>query len=176
MMIFSKTALVLCGGLLALAGPAADAAPASALEIKIELRVLDFLIDPAGRSAVAVVYDRAHAASAEEAGTILRTLQDSASLARNPIAPRLVDIHALAGLKEMKAVILTAGLDEGVVLKYGLANRTLVMSAGTACVREHRCMVGVATLPEVEIVVDRQAVADADIRFADGFGLMVKEY
>ncbi len=174
-MYFMKIALII-GGAYALAGLAVQAAPVSPLEVKIELRVLDFISEPADRSAVAVLYDRDRAGSAGEAAGILRALQDSAELARNRIAPRLVEIRSLAGLKELKAVILTAGLDEAAVLKYGIANQTLVLSSGIACVRDHRCMVGVTAVPDVEIGVNMPAIREGKIRFADGFGLMVKEY
>lgn len=175
-MYFMKIALIMCGGALALAGRAAEAAPVSPLEVKIELRVLDFISDPRDRSMVAVLYDRERAGSAEEAASILKALQDSAGLARYTIAPKLVDIRSLAGLTSVKAAILTGGLDEAAVLKYGVANRTLVLSAGTACVKEHRCMVGVTAMPDIEIGVNMRAIEDAHIRFSDGFELMVKEY
>jgi hypothetical protein len=175
-MHFMKIALMIGGGAFALAGLAAQAAPVSPLEVKIELRVLDFIAEPADRTIVAVLYDQGRAGAADEAAGILRALQESAGLARGKIAPRLVEIHSLAGLKGVKAVILTAGLDEAAVLKYGVANRTLVLSSGTACAKEHRCMVGVTTMPDIEIGVDRAAIEEGNIRFADGFELMVKEY
>lgn len=175
-MYFMKIALMMCGGALALLGQAALAGPVSPLEVKIELRVLDFISEPADRSVVAVLYDRDHTPSSEEAAAILKALQDSVGLARYKIAPKLVEIHALAGMKGVKAAILTAGLDEAMVLKYGVANQTLVLSSGTACAKDHRCMVGVTTAPEVEIGVNMTAIGDAHIRFTDGFELMVKEY
>jgi len=174
-MYFMKIALI-AGGALALTGLFAEAAPASPLEVKIELRVLDFIAEPADRSAVAVLYDRERAGSAEEAAAILRALQDTADPARAKISPRLVEIRSLAAQKGLKAVILTTGLDGAMVVKYGVANRTLVLSAGTACVKERRCMVGVATVPDVEIGVNAAAIKEGQIRFADGFQLMVKEY
>jgi hypothetical protein len=175
-MYFMKIALMMCGGALALMGSMALAGPVSPLEVKIELRVLDFISEPADRSVVAVLYDRDRAASAEEASAILKALQESVGLARYKIAPRLVEVRSLAGLKEIKAAILTTGLDEAMVLQYGIANQTLVLSSGTACAREHRCMAGVTTVPDVEIGVNMPAIEAAHIRFTDGFELMVKEY
>jgi hypothetical protein len=175
-MHFTKIALMICGGALALTGEAAYAAPVSPLEVKIELRVLDFISEPHDRTMVAVLYDQARTGSADEAAAILKALQDSAGLARYKIMPRLVEIHALAGFKGIKAAILTAGLDEAAVLAYGVANQTLVLSAGTACAKEHLCMAGVTTVPDVEIGVNMPAIEQAHIRFADGFELMVKEY
>ena len=175
-MYFKKMALMAGGGAVALAGLFVQAAPVSPLEVKIELRVLDFVAEPADRTAVAVLYDRDRGGSYEEAASILRSLQDAVDAARSRIAPRLVEIRALAAEKEYKAVILTAGLDGAAVLKYGIANQTLVLSAGTACARERQCMVGVASAPEVEIGVNSAAVREGHIRFADGFQLMVKEY
>lgn len=171
-----KTALLICCSAFALAGLHAEAAPISVLEVKIELRVLDFMTDPANREAVAVVYDRDARGSAEEASAILRALEDSLELVRNKIAPRLVEVHALSSVKGLKAVILPAGLSDKSVMQYGIANQTLIMSSGSACVRNHRCMVGVSTAPDVEIGVDLPAIHAGRIQFADGFQLMVKEY
>ena len=69
-MHFMKIALMACGGVLALAGLTAQAGPTSVLEVKIELRVMDFIAKPADRSAVAVVYDRDLRGTAEEAGAV----------------------------------------------------------------------------------------------------------
>jgi hypothetical protein len=177
-MYFMKIALILCGGagVAMVSASAVQAAPVSPLEVKIELRVLDFISDPSDRSVVAVLYDRDRAGSAEEAAAVLKALQDSAGLARYVIAPRLVDIRSLSALTGVKAAIMTSGLDEATVLRYGVANRTLVLSAGTACAKQHRCMVGVTTAPDIEIGVNMPAIEDAHIRFSDGFELMVKEY
>jgi hypothetical protein len=175
-MYFMKIALILCGGALALAGRPVLAGPVSPLEVKIELRVLDFISQPADRAIVAVIYDRDRTGSADEAAAILKALQDSVGLARYKIAPRLVEIGDLPGLTGVKAAILTAGLDDTTVLKYGIVNQTLVLSSGTRCAQDHRCIVGVTTAPEVEIGVNMPAIEQAHIRFTDGFELMVKEY
>jgi hypothetical protein len=171
-----KIALLTCCCALAPAGLSAAVTPVSALEVKIELRVLDFVAEPADRSVVAVLYDREQAGSTGEAAAILDALRQVAGLARSEIAPRLVEIRSLGRMRELKAVILTAGLDDEAVLKYGIAHQTLVLSAGTGCVRDHRCMVGVTAVPDVEIGVNSPAIRDGHIRFADGFQLMVKEY
>jgi len=175
-MYFWKSALPILGFYLALWGLAAQAGPTTVLEVKIELRVLDFISDPADRSAVAVLYDHDDQQSEEDAAAILKSLQDASALARTKIAPRLVERRSLATAGDLKAVILPAGLLYDGIMQYGIANRTLVMSSGTGCVREHRCMVGVTAQPEVEIGVDAAAVRAGHIQFADGFQLMVKEY
>jgi hypothetical protein len=114
-MHFMTIALMSCCGGLALAGAAARAAPTSPLEVKIELRVMDFIASP-------------------------------------------------------------AGLGDLSVMQYGTANQTLVLSSGSACLRDHQCRVGISTLPEVEIGVDSPAIHAGHSQFADGFQRMVKEY
>jgi len=171
-----KIALLICCGALALAGLPAKAAPTSLLEVKIELRVLDFMTDPANRETVAVVYDRDKSGSAEEAASILHAFEETRELARNKIAPRLIEVHVLSSAKGLKAIVLPAGMVDESVMQYGIANQTLVMSSGSACVRNHHCMVGVSTMPDVEIGVDSPAIHAGRIQFADGFQLMVKEY
>lgn len=175
-MHFTKIALMICGSALALAGTAAEASPTSVLEVKIELRVMDFIAAPADRSVVAVIYDRDSRGSVDEAAAILQALEDSRATARSKITPRLLELHALASVKGLKAVILPSGLIDETAIRYGVANQTLVLSSGSACLRSHQCMVGVSTLPEVEIGIDSPSIHASRIQFADGFQLMVKEY
>ena len=175
-MHFMKIAPMVCGGALALTGLLAQASPTSPLEVKIELRVMDFIASPADRSLVAVLYDRDARGSADEAAAILQALEESRELARSKFTPRLVELHVLASVKGLKAVILPASLADDSVMQYGIANQTLVLSSGSACLRNHHCMVGVSTMPEVEIGVDSPAISAGRIQFADGFQLMVKEY
>jgi hypothetical protein len=177
-MHFMKIARIACCGALALAGLTAQAGPTSVLEVKIELRVMDFIAEPANRSAVAVLYDRDLHGSMDEADAILDALEESRELVRNKISPRLVEVHALSSAKGLKAVILPASLATAneSVMQYGVANQTLVLSSGSGCLRSHRCMVGVSTSPDVEIGIDSRSIHAGNIHFADGFQLMVKEY
>jgi hypothetical protein len=174
-MHFTKIVSMIFAGALTMAGPA-GAAPTSVLEVKIELRVLDFIASPNGRTVVAVLYDRDMRGSAEEAAAILQALEEWQGTGRSKILPRLVELHALSSAKALKAIILPASLSDLSAMQYGLANQTLVLSSGSACLRDHHCMVGVSTQPEVEIGVDSPSIEDARIQFADGFQLMVKEY
>jgi hypothetical protein len=174
-MHFTKIASMIFAGALTVAGPAI-AAPTSVLEVKIELRVLDFIASPNGRTVVAVVYDRDARGSAEEAAAILEALEEWQGTGHNKILPRLIELHALPSAKALKAIILPASLADASAMHYGVANQTLVLSSGSACLRDHLCMVGVSTQPEVEIGVDSPSIQAARIRFADGLQLMVKEY
>jgi hypothetical protein len=161
-----------------LAPPPARADSQSFLTVKIELRVLDCLAAPSGRSAVAVLYDPANSESQKDATGVLQTLEQSAGLAQNDFAPRLVEAGNLAAQGALKAIILTAGLgnryDE--VMRYAVANQILVLASGPDCVRDRRCMVGIKASPDVEIAVNQQALRQSGIRFNDGFQWMVHDY
>ena len=170
-----KKALFLAGVLLAFA--ASPARAVMTLEVKISLQVVDFISAPAERTAVAVVYDKSLGnGSMEEAVGLLQALQDAAIQSHSKISPKLMEVHALPAAPGLKAIILPPGMESASLLDYGIANQTLILSMGVACVREHRCMVGVRAQPEIEIGLNSPALHDAHIRFADGFQLMVKEY
>jgi hypothetical protein len=162
---------------IALGGAAAQAQPADALEAKIGIRVLDFLVDPGSRGNVAVLYDRDNAESLRDAGALLRAFQDAAGLARSRFQPKLVERRALAQESDLKAVVvggfITDPNDE--ILRYAISNHTLVLSTGLDCVRRRQCAVGVAAEPEVEIDICPDLIRRSGIRFADGFQLMAKE-
>lgn len=148
------------------------------LEAKIEMRVLDFVAEPFDRKDVAVLYDRANPRSQHDASIILQALMGSASLARHKFSAKLIELGDLKTIKGLKAVVVPAFSDDiyDDILRYAIANRTLVLSIGLDCVKRGRCMVGVATDPEIEIGVSSANVRKSGIRFDDGFQLMVKEY
>jgi hypothetical protein len=157
-------------------GPSLAQAPN--LDVKIEIRVLDFIAEPIGRSDVAVLYDRDVAGSMADALQIVKAFDDSLGLARSKLLPKLVELHALPQEAGLKAVVVGRNIADphDDILRYGIANRTLVMSAGLDCVRNRHCMVGVAASPEPEIGVMSDIIRRSGIRFADGLQLMVKEY
>src|ERR1700761_1347084 len=111
-MHFMKIAWMIFAAALNVAGPASAAAPTSALEIKIELRVMDFIASPTGRTVVAVVYDRDMRGSQDEAAAILQSLEEWQGTGRSKILPRLVELHALSSAKALKAIILPASLTD----------------------------------------------------------------
>lgn len=169
-----KKAMILAGAFLALA--ASPAGAVMTLEVKISLQVLDFMSAPAGRTAVAVLYDKSRPESMQEAVSMMQALQDAATRAHSAVTPKLVELNMLPPTPSLKAILLPPGLEEASLMEYGIATHTLIASTGLSCVREHRCMVGVRAQPEIEIGVDSSALREAHIEFADGFQLMVKEY
>jgi len=148
------------------------------LEAKLEIRVLDFMIEPASRGEVAVLFDRDNADSLKEANEMLRAFQQSAGLAHSRFAPKLVERHALDQEHDLKAVVLSRFIAESDddILLYGVSHRTLVLAGGVECVQRKQCAVGVATTPEIQIAVRGDMIRQSGIRFADGFTLMVKEF
>ena len=156
----------------------AAAQPAPALEAKIEIRVLDFVAEPADRATVGVLYDRDNAASLKEANAILQAFVEAAGMARKSFTPKLVERHTLDRETGLKGLVLTpslpASLDD--VSRYGIKNHAVILSSGLDCVRRHQCTVGVVTAPEVEIGVSPDIIRKSGIRFADGFQVMAKEY
>jgi hypothetical protein len=178
MKIIAVRPLLLSLAVLFGAGGRALADPTHYLDVKIEIRVLDFLVEPRGRATVAIVYDRDSPESQRQAAATLRAFEDSAALARSKMSLTLMERRALPGTEGLKALVsgpAMAGWEDDLIA-YGIANHTLVLAADSDCARRRKCTVGVATLPEVEIEVSEDVVRASGIRFADGFQLMVKSY
>jgi hypothetical protein len=150
----------------------------SALDVKIEIKVLDFLRDPHHRGKVAVLFDRDNGESRRQAEFTLHGLIEFSALSRSGLAPALVERRELAAARDYAAVLLGPAelQSEDDAMRYGLAHHALVLSIGRDCVRRGKCTVGVTSQPEVEIALSPEMLRQSGIRFADGFQLMVKEY
>jgi len=155
-----------------------SAQPGSLLEAKLEIRVLDFVVEPDRRAEVAVLYDRDNAESLKDANQILNAFREAAGTARSKFLPKLVERHLLPQEIGLKAVVLPRGIADADddILSYGVDNRTLILAGGTECVKHRQCGIGVATTPEIQIGVCGDLIRRSNIRFADGFQLMVKEF
>ncbi len=121
-------------------------------ELKVGLRVVDFMVSPPkGPTALAVIYDSQVKASLEDAQSLFAWLKESSGTAKAELIPSLVDIRQLSDTPSFRIGFIAAGMEShyGRILDFARRNRTLTISADLSCVRSGKCTVGVAGAPRV---------------------------
>jgi len=82
--------------------------------------------------------------------------------------------HVLAG---GAALDVTAGLSASMDALAAAAHRLHgpTISADLACVQSYGCVVGYATEPTVQIIIDKKQAERAGVRFMQAFRMLVRE-
>ena len=154
------------------------AAGATSLEdVRIGLRVLDYVISPADdRKAIGVIFDPRIKESVDDTLAIVDWVSSSAGHGGWTVSP--VEMQKLSDAKGLKAVIIANGMASHYdrVAAYGRETGTVVISSDLVCVRSAKCTVGIATAPRVEVVVSFEEAHSSGIQFSEAFRMMVTEY
>lgn len=147
-------------------------------ELKVEVRVVDFLQDPPrGRTPVAIVYDPQIRASFDDAIAMFIHLQDQRDGGKAQLFPILTDVRTLAERPDVRIGFIAQGMEQhyGHIFDYARDHHMLTISADLGCVRKAQCMVGVAGAPRVEVIISQQAASAGGIAFTEAFRMMVTE-
>jgi len=147
-------------------------------ELKVGVRVVDFMIaPPQAPTSVALIYDGQEKSSTDDALALAGWLTTLRSGAKRDFLPTLVDIHRLDDNANFPIAFIAAGMEAhyGRVLDYARRNHTLTISADLSCVRSGKCAVGVVGAPRVEVVISQQAADACGIAFTEAFRMMVTE-
>jgi hypothetical protein len=153
------------------------AAATSLKDIEIGIRGIAFMSDPPrGRVEVAVIQDGQNRASVQDAHAIAGWIAASRN-AKIELVPVQVDVRDLDGAA-YKVAVVAQGQETHFarILDFAKRNGTLTITADLACVRTGACVMGIASEPNVEVVVSRDASAACGIGFVRAFHMMVKEY
>lgn len=160
----------------ALAVPAARAT--SLKDIQVGIRGIEFLTDPPrGRVPVAIIRDPQNRGSEEDAEAIEGWVTAAGS-DKIDLVPTLVDVRDLDRAPPVRIAIVARGTEPYFdrILAFARRNGTLTITADLACVRSGDCILGVATDPSVEVVVNRRTSLACGLDFVRAFRMMVKEY
>jgi len=166
-------ALIAC-----LLAPPGAAAATSLKDIQIGIRGVEFMVDPPrGQVEVAIIDDGQNKASVQDAQSIVGWLA-AAKGTKVEFVPMLTDVHGLEKAASFRIAIIAAGMEShfAEILDFARRHNTLTITADLACVRIGACVLGVATEPNVEVIVSRQASATCGVDFVRAFRMMVKEY
>lgn len=148
-------------------------------ELQVSVRVFDFMTSPPhGRTALAILYDGQNKASVDDAQAIQGWLNSGVSSTKAELVPSLVDVHQLDDASGFR-IALVAGETQAyasLIFDYAVRNHVLTISSDLSCMRSGRCVVGVASSPRVEVIVNRAAAASCQVEFSEAFRMMVREY
>ena len=174
-------ALALAG--LAAAGLAFTPSEASTAEFTIKDgqvlgRTLGFVGDGmTGIAIVGVVFEPASATSIKEAELIQRVIGNGMPAGRINLQTRLVPVGEVSGITGISALYVTSGLAANIGPITDAAQRLHIptVSANLTCVQTGPCVVGYASEPTIQIIIDHGAAERAGIRFLQAFRMLVRE-
>ena len=147
-------------------------------ELKVGIRVVDFMSKPAhDKSLLALIYDPQLKVSADDALSLSSWLISNSAAGKGELVPVLVDIRQLDETPSFQIGFIAAGMERhyGRIFDYARRNQTLIISADLSCVRAGKCTVGVVGTPRVEVVISQQAALSCGIEFSEAFRMMVTE-
>jgi hypothetical protein len=141
-------------------------------------RTLGFVGDGmSGVAVVGIVFVPGDPASRREAESIKAVIGDDMPAGRVRLRARLVPVTQLADIAGIQALYVTGGLAASMDLVTGAAQRLHVPTVSTdiGCVESGACVVGFASEPMVQIIVDRSAAERTGVRFLQAFRMLVRE-
>jgi hypothetical protein len=174
-MLERKKKLLSAGALaLALAAPMVGHA-ASVKDLGVAGRALTFLENgPSGNAVLGVVYDPSKPGSVAEKNAIMAALGSGMAAGSVTLTGKPVETSAIGGVSGVAALYVTDGVSFAAVGAAAKAKR-LVTVGSEACAEAGACVMGVATEPKVDIVVNRAAAAAVGASFKAAFRMMIHE-
>lgn len=144
--------------------------------VQVGGRVASFLQPPvSGATIAAIVYEPGDMASEAEARSIERAMGSGMLIGSLRLKPKRVATNALAGLTGAQVAFVTRGTDYKAIASAASPRSVLTISADPACSRAGYCVVGVSSIPKVQIFVSKAATRAAKLRFNSSFLMLVKE-
>ncbi|MEI6558728.1 MAG: hypothetical protein WCO00_10000 [Rhodospirillaceae bacterium] len=158
--------------------PAPSRAETTVKDVLVAVRTLGFVANPpVGPVDLAVVFDPAQPLSLTDMKTVRTVLNTGIVIGTALVRPVPVPVTELDRLTGFRFVLLTDGLGPHV---HTIADMTrglgvLTISTDLSCVRGGQCVMGVASEPRVQVLVNRAASDAAAVRFAVSFRMMITE-
>ncbi|NWH07061.1 MAG: hypothetical protein HXY22_00150 [Alphaproteobacteria bacterium] len=153
-------------------------AETTAKDLEVFGKTVGFL-DPglSGTVSAAIVYDGTNAASKAEADAIAAAMGSGLTAGGVTLTPVLVDVSAISSIGSHKVAILTGGLSgqHAAIFAAASAAGVLTVSADDSCVRSGNCVMGVKSVPSVQILVNQAAAGKSSIGFKQAFRMMITE-
>jgi len=150
------------------------AAATPAKDIQVVARLLTFLENgPTGRTVIGIVFDSDKPESVAEKNAIMAALGSGYSAGKVTLVGKPMRADAVGGAK---VLFITQGVNFAAVGAEAKANNILTIGSAPICVRSGACVVGVATDPTVQIVVNRRAAVAAGATFKSAFRMMIHEF
>ena len=159
----------------ALAAPAVAYADA-AKDLQVAGRALTFLENgPTGRATLGVVFDPAKPASVAEKDAVMAALGGGYSAGALTLVGAPIPVSAIGGAGGVSALYVTEGVNYAAVGAAAKSKKLVTIGSDKACVASGACVMGVTTVPKVEITVNRATAAAVGASFKAAFRMMIKE-
>lgn len=164
---------------LAVAGGAPAWAATGQKDVQVAAKTFGFT-DPAlsGTVKVGLVYDAANPASQAEAEAVRGILGEGLKAGAATLVPVMVPVGQLDGaLGDVRVVFVMGGMAAHYdrIFAATQARKLLSVSTDAGCVRAGRCVMGVASEPKVEIIVNKAAAEASSVAFSPAFRMMISE-
>jgi hypothetical protein len=145
-------------------------------DLQIAGRALGFLDKPLqGQVIAGIVYSPTNPQSTREAESLKDMIGDGLRIGSVTLKPVLVPIADLPH-SSVALFLLTEGVEDSALLADAARiKRVPCITTDLAMVKSGRCAIGVRSRPKIEILVNRVAAADSDLKFSAVFRMMITE-
>lgn len=158
---------------------AVPALATSERDMEIAARAVRFLDSPPkGEVTTYIVFDPSNSGSVSDAETIAKLLGKGLKAGSATLVPQKIAYTELTAQATAGAIIIVsadAGAAHPAVAEAASRNSLLSLSTDLSCVEAGHCVVGVASKPKVEIVVNKAASEKSSIKFKSAFMMLVKQ-
>ena len=142
-------------------------------DLQVVARVLGFLEPPfTGETLLGIVYDPSSGRSSQQAENIRQLLGPGMQTGNMLLKPVMVPVREAANA-EVDLFFLTEYLDE--TGEYSGAKRLPCVTTDIEQVRRGACIVGIQSMPRIEIIVNKQAAENSGVKFSSVFRMMIRE-
>lgn len=167
--------LAAMAALAALAASSAAHADA-AKDLQVAGRALTFLENgPTGKATIGVVFDPSKPGSVAEKDAVMAALGGGYNAGALTLVGAPIPVSAIGGAGGVKALYVTEGVNYAAVGAAAKSKKLITIGSDPACVKSGACVMGVTTVPKVEITVNRAAADAVGAAFKAAFRMMIKE-
>lgn len=152
-------------------------AEVSAADLQILARALSFLEKPpVGEVSVGIVYSPGNAPSVREAEAVQGMLRDGLKVGNLTLKGEAVPVSQL-GRVNVDLILLTGGLNEEAnsVAEISRSRHLVCVTTDLAQVRKGTCLMGIRSVPKIEILVNQAVAATNGTKFSTVFRMLITE-
>ncbi len=143
-------------------------------DIQIVARTLGFLDPPmSGNIRMGILHDPSSTRSAQEAENVRRLTANGLQVGNMTLRPVMLD-PARVDSAQIDFILLVNSNGSASVLPPPGSNQPCI-TTDLARVQNGECHIGIQSTPRVQILVNRQAAINANLRFATAFRMMISE-
>lgn len=146
-------------------------------DIQVAARTFNFINGlPKGDIEAGLVYDPSIAESKTEAESLNSKMASGLKAGKAKIKSKMIQVSEISG-SGLKVLFIMPGLSSKYDSIYGSASKinALTVSTDFDCVAAQKCVMGVASKPNVKIEISRGAADSSGLEFAQALKLLVSE-